>query len=423
MPEITHTTTSTSDVWHNISTHTSTSQGSQDNLIRADKTASPNRSQEKSPDNITISTQNCGGMRGEYHRRYGPKTSVLRKLLANRRTDFLVLTETRAEDTKKQNIRLKWGLQASISSLCPEAKAGVIVYATDEHKLIEDSVKYGSAPGHLCMAVYEKNKKKLIVIGYYGPSENNDKLSVKLLQELRDNIKTLQHVYNTNRILIAGDFNAVWRERDANSYHSRKPQTTRLFQEIIEEFQLTDLGLLQGARHTWYRRGQEQQSSRIDYILTNLQVDGAGAMKPQVNTIFTIFDHVYLQATFGAEMTKRKSPMKDYILGSEEYIISAEENIKQIIRQYGITKPEYQEEAVQRNGDGTTASFESQFTFNHDSDGINSLMVLNTIISRLEYLHNNILKTSKMQAAQKLQNTSKTIFRLKTQLKRAREQS
>ena len=158
MPENTHTTTSTSNVWHNTSTHTSISQSSRDNPTHAE-TSSQSQPQMTTPDNITISTQNCGGMRGEYHRRYGPKTSVLRKILTNRRTDFLVLTETRAEDSKKRNIRLKWGLQASISSLCPEAKAGVIVYATDEHKLIEDSVKNGSTPGHLCMAVYEKNKK------------------------------------------------------------------------------------------------------------------------------------------------------------------------------------------------------------------------------------------------------------------------
>ena len=145
-------------------------------------------------------------------------------------------------------------------------------------------------------------------------------------------------------------------------------------------------------------------------------------MKPQVNTIFTIFDHVYLQATFGAELMKKKSPMKDYILGSEEYIISAEDHIKRIIRQYGITKPECHEEAEQQIRDDTAASIESQLLFNHDSNGINSLLVLNIIIRRLEDLHNKILKASKMHSAQRLQNTSKTIFRLKTELKETREQ-
>ncbi len=141
---------------------------------------------EEITDTITISTQNCGGMRGEYHRRHGPKISTLRKLLSNRNTDFLVLTEVRAEEHKRKNIRLKWGLQESISSLHLEAKAGVMLYSNGGYQLIEDSTRFGSIPGHLCMGVYEKLRKKIIVVGYYGPSENNDRISAQMMQEMYD---------------------------------------------------------------------------------------------------------------------------------------------------------------------------------------------------------------------------------------------
>ena len=380
------------------------------------------QAEEEITDTITISTQNCGGMRGEYHRKHGPKISTLRKLLSIKNTDFLVLTEVRAEEHKKKNIRLKWGLQESISSLHLEAKAGVILYSNGGHQLIEDSTRFGSIPGHLCMGVYEKDRKKIIVVAYYGPSENNDRLSAQMMQEMYDNIRSLQHTYNTMKVIIAGDFNVVWREKDSNSFHTRKPQTTRIFQQLMEDYDLTDLGLLKGAKHTWYRKGRDYQSSRIDYVLTNLQLDGPTSMKPQVTTRFTIFDHVYLQATFGLEVTKRKPAMKDYILGSEEYIIIAENIIRRIIQQQGILKPDWREEVSEEEGNDTMPSLESQYQFNHRHTGENAMTTLNCIIGELDQLHSNILARKNAHSSRQLQNTSKQIYQLQARLKTEKEQ-
>jgi hypothetical protein len=47
----------------------------------------------------------------------------------------------------------------------------------------------------------------------------------------------------------------------------------------------------------------------------------------QFETTFTTFDHVHLAASFGQRPTKAEPAMKDYILGSDEYLIQAEEII------------------------------------------------------------------------------------------------
>jgi hypothetical protein len=50
---------------------------------------------------MSIATQNCGGMRGEFHAKHGRKLSMLRKLITPH-LDFLILTETKAHPQPSQ---------------------------------------------------------------------------------------------------------------------------------------------------------------------------------------------------------------------------------------------------------------------------------------------------------------------------------
>ncbi len=57
-------------------------------------------------------------------------------------------------------------------------------------------------------------------------------------------------------------------------------------------------------------------SSRLDLILTNLPISNLKySSKP------TFFDHTWVQATFGQKKEHTNPTMKDYILGSEEFLI------------------------------------------------------------------------------------------------------
>jgi hypothetical protein len=81
--------------------------------------------------------------------------------------------------------------------------------------------------------------------------------------------------------------------------------------------------------HTWYRKGN-QQSSRLDMILTSIPMDNL-----RFKATLTIFDHANVSATFG-QLPSRTTPiMKDFILGTDEYLIRSEDTIQAFLDRFG----------------------------------------------------------------------------------------
>ena len=74
--------------------------------------------------------------------------------------------------------------------------------------------------------------------------------------------------------------------------------------------------------HTWHRRGPLAQTSRIDYILSSIPNE-----QIKYSTSHTICDHVMLHAQIGVTRLEMQQTMKDFVLGSEEFIITATEKI------------------------------------------------------------------------------------------------
>jgi exonuclease III len=72
--------------------------------------------------------------------------------------------------------------------------------------------------------LYEVNRSRTIVIGVYGISENNDRSSADLIQEVSNIARELKHLYNTQHVIVAGDFNAVLSPEDSNDHHIRKQE-------------------------------------------------------------------------------------------------------------------------------------------------------------------------------------------------------
>ncbi len=52
--------------------------------------------------------------------------------------------------------------------------------------------------------------------------------------DLQSILRELTQVYETQRILIAGDFNAGMEEEDTNSGINKKPLTTALLQTLLK---------------------------------------------------------------------------------------------------------------------------------------------------------------------------------------------
>ncbi len=211
-----------------------------------------------------------GGLKSESERGSGPKISILRTLVREK-LDFLVLTETRVDVRAVKKIKLKRNLQATMHSLHPRPRGGVIVFSKREHKLIPDSVRTSQSPGHFVVGVYEIKTTRMVVAGVYGCSESGDRASLAVVQDLRDRIQELSHVYHTRTLLLAGDFNATLSQADSNNQTINKPNTVQALHALIEDHNLVDLGANVGClSHTWHRRDSSGQSSRIDLILTNI---------------------------------------------------------------------------------------------------------------------------------------------------------
>jgi hypothetical protein len=165
---------------------------------------------------------------------------------------------------------------------------------------------------------YTPNRTKLIVAGIYGPSANDDTESLNFYQEVRNTIAELQNTFQTGNLLLAGDFIAVLSPEDSSSEHVTKKGTTSFLREFMDEQHLIDIAAHVNKRqHTWFRRNNNQISSRLDLILTNLPIT-----QPKYSTSTTIFDHAWVQASFGQKREATTPTMKEHVLGSEEFLIS-----------------------------------------------------------------------------------------------------
>ena len=237
------------------------------------------------------------------------------------------MTETRVKPSDVKGTRLRWGLKPILYSLNEGPHKGVIVYAKPNVKLEAHSSRFSSTPGHFVLGVVTLNKSKILIGGVYGESANDDPASLRIIQELNGAIEELKLLYHTNLILIGGDFNVTYRQEDTTSHHNRKTRTSLELLRMMEQHNLIDVALAAGNQeHTWFRTGNNQQSSRLDLILTSISVN-----KLKYANIPTMLDHNNISANFDPQVRTTKPGQKDFILGSEEYIYKVIESLDEIL--------------------------------------------------------------------------------------------
>jgi hypothetical protein len=137
--------------------------------------------------------------------------------------------------------------------------------------------------------------------------------------------------------------------------------------------------------HTWYRRSSDH-SSRIDMIFSSIPMNNL-----RFETTFTTFDHLFVNATFGQVRPRVEPTMKDHILGSDEYLIRAQDTILQHLERFGNgplqpiddNQPDNDQENSYKHADENLAV--------HDiHNGRTTLHVFNSIIKELQGIHNEI---------------------------------
>jgi hypothetical protein len=300
----------------------------------------------------------------------------------------------------------------------------VIIFSRPEHKLIPDSIRTSNTAGHITAAVYEVATQLTIVVGVYGHSDSSDRASLQVMGDLQSILRELTQVYETQRILVVGDFNVGMEEEDTNSGINKKPLTTALLQTLIQDHHLTDIGAqLNNKSHTWFRRDSSGQSSRIDYLLSSIPMGSA-----HYRTTFSIFEHTYLEATLNVVKQFKPKTMKDFILGTDEYIIRSQDYLIEALAPYcdpqqppsphtdspaSQNSQNFVDSRAGRKGHG---ALDENITVDGKEQGITSLHLFNMAVQDLQQLHDQIAKDKQRATGKKLRETSAEIFTLKKQL-------
>jgi len=336
--------------------------------------------------------------------------------LIRKETDFVVLTEVRADRRAAAGARIKWGLKVSHSSLHDDPHGGVVILSKPEHKPIPGSFREATTPGHVAAAVYDVRGTRIVVVGVYGESASNDRASVVIMDDLRSILTELKHIYHTQEVIIAGDFNVTIHANDSNNpNHNSKPRTRRALRNIIDDHNLTDLAMAANRPwHTWFRQGDQGQSSRIDLILTSMTVTN-----PKVTTTLLFLDHVYLEASFGPARSPGVRAMKDYILGCDEFLLRSHDIIDEHVAQYATSPLQGHSEQEEADAPSPQEAVDLLREFNIPETGHTALHSFNTLIQKLQSLHGQIAHQKARAQANKLQEPSQKLLQLKRTLRGA----
>jgi hypothetical protein len=93
-----------------------------------------------------------------------------------------------------------------------------------------------------------------------------------------------------------------------------------------------------------FRKDVSSQSSHTDYIFSSL----SQGSKTTYFTPFTIFDHIILKDTINISRQHKEPAMKDFILGSDKYIICSQDMLTDLLAPFQAPipprspEPEYQ---------------------------------------------------------------------------------
>jgi hypothetical protein len=138
---------------------------------------------------------------------------------------------------------------------------------------------------------------------------------------------------------------------------------------------------------------------------------------------FTTFDHVHLTASFGQLRPKAEPSMKDHILGSDEYLIRAQETISQQLERYGNGPLHPEEERPQEEEpEGIAKHADENLAVHNIYTGRTSLHVFNRIVQELQGIHHQISRKRNEKQRGEVRMISQQLFQLKQSYKRSRQE-
>ena len=243
---------------------------------------------------ISIVTYNARGLRNRIKRR-----SLFRHLHIAYPSAIIAIQETHSKPDMEGIWRSEWGGQIFFSHGGESAQAGIMILLPHNFNKTVSEV-YGDADGRLLSLQLECGSEKLLLIGVYAPSIDDQSIKCSFLAKFRELLSDFGHL----KTIAIGDFNIKLGPLDTDSINYRPTRATNKLHDILEEFSMEDAWRYQHAgirRYTWRRRNPLQQS-RIDYAFMSTVIINNEEFKTKIESgILSDHNFVKVEVSFSAE--------------------------------------------------------------------------------------------------------------------------
>jgi hypothetical protein len=358
---------------------------------------------------VTLMIQNVSGS-GLGKVRGGGNVASLRVSVHCKKPDFLILPETRIENRDYTGRGVFRGYDLTQHSSSGHRRAGVAVFARKSIEIIAGTLR-NSRDGHSTVAGYTVNGNKLIMAALYGPSCNDDNLAAEMLRGVEETMGELGQLVGTRNFIMAGDFNIKLQTRRRQT----KPRAKRVLNEIMQRFELMDMGA-KGDAPTWRRPHLPGSNSRIDYILHS---EGLTALN--YVTSWGRFDHAEIQGHFElGDKRDRVNILKDWVLLTPEFLEDAPKLLEDVLLDHDKDHRQATKEDRDRFTQGRLPrAYEAELHCSEKEEGITHAHVLMLALGKLTRLQGQVQKAHVTRRRRKLEEMQREIGHLYEEADRA----
>ena len=235
-------------------------------------------------------------------RRFHP-CEFVRKLMNDTvsRVKLDAVQETHSRPDLELVWKSEWGGQIFFSHGGESVQAGVMILLPHGFQQTVSDVR-GDEDGRLLSLILDYGAEKLLLIGVYAPSLDNQSTKCFFLDKFREILLDYGH----HKTIAIGDFNIKLGPLDTHSINHKSTRAANKLRDILDEFFMEDAWRYQHTairKYTW-RRTNPLQQSRIDYVFISNVFLNTNEVKTKIESGI-LSDHNFVLAEIRFCVEKR----------------------------------------------------------------------------------------------------------------------
>ena len=238
-------------------------------------------------ESISVVTYNARGLRNRVKRR-----ALFRHLHLAYPRAIIAIQETHSRPEMEVAWKSEWRGQIFFSHGGESAQAGVMILFPHCFNQTVSEVQ-ADIDGRLLSLLVDYRSEKLLIIGVYAPSLDDQSVKCTFLTEFRELLYDNGHL----KTIAIGDFNIKLGPLDTDSLNYRPTRAASKLRDILDEFDMEDSWRFHHAntrKYTW-RRTNPLRQSRIDYVFLSSAMINNDVVKTKIESGI-LSDHSFVQA-------------------------------------------------------------------------------------------------------------------------------